>query len=205
MLEAAETRGGFPIGTGFDLGRRLTGCEAFLMALLRRRAQGLMLHETIEDLLQGIYAQALSVAHRFEYQGEPQFLSWISRVALQHVANRARYWKVRRREAAGILRLRDRPVLSESTGSRFDPPASGAGASTLAMAREEILIATKILGLLLPRDRRILGLAGAGASTGEIAEALGISHDAAEQARRRALERFGRVARLLGVARPAAR
>lgn len=197
MVEAAETGGA--VDPACSLEDLLTRSEAFLSSFLRRRAQGLLLHETMEDLLQGIYAHALSVADRFEYRGEPEFRAWLGRVALQHLANRGSYWKARRRDAAQILRLDARRQGSGSTGPPLERSAAGAGPATLAILREEVLICSRAISLLLPRDQRIMGLVAADCSIDEIARDLGISQDAAQQARYRSLSRFRKVARMLGL------
>jgi RNA polymerase sigma factor (sigma-70 family) len=176
--------------------------EAFLRGFVARSATGLLLHETVEDLVQGVFTHALGVAGRFEYRGPAAFRGWLERVARQHTVNRHRYWKARRREAGALLRQRAvglRPAASSASASALHPAAPGAGPSTLASRREELRILARAVDLLLPRDQVILRSVGEGERLEELAFRLGVTYTAAQRARRRAIERLERICRLLGL------
>ena len=55
----------------------------------------------------------------------------------------------------------------------------------------------KALAVLLPRDQQLVRWSSEGLDSGAMAERLGISRDAADRARLRALERFRKAHRLL--------
>lgn len=170
-------------------------------ALLRwtnKNARGLLKRESADDVVQGIQLRALKQEAQFTYRGEKEFLAWVFLVAKQHVADRHDYWSALRREAGKMLRV----TASDAKASRasiagINPAAEGIGPGTYASRREMMEIAARALDVMLPRDREIIQLVGQGRSNDEIAEALAVGYDAAEQAKRRALERFKKTVELL--------
>ena len=80
--------------------------------------------------------------------------------------------------------------------SSIDPAASVTGPVTFAQRREMMQIAIKAIQTLQQRDRQIVRL-GPEADIVEIADQLGLSHEAAQKARHRALLRFEKSFRVL--------
>jgi DNA-directed RNA polymerase specialized sigma24 family protein len=78
-----------------------------------------------------------------------------------------------------------------------EPAATATGPTTFASRREQLVLATKALDLLLPRDRDLVKWSGEGLSTEEQARRLDLSAEAAGRARRRALDRFRKAFRLV--------
>jgi RNA polymerase sigma factor (sigma-70 family) len=166
-----------------------------LEGIVHRWAGAVRRFEDSSDIVQGVCAQALSHDHGFTYQGERAFLAWMEKLARNFVANRRRYWKSLKRDGGRMLRISGGD-LSEG-GPGIDPQAPGTEPSTFAERREQYILAAKAISLLLPRDQQIIAWFGEGLSIGETAARLDISHDAAERARLRAVERFRKVAGLL--------
>jgi len=173
---------------GPDLSELLIRHRDDLERFLLREAAGLLRHEGVDDLVQGVHLRALGVEEHFTWQGDAAFLGWIRKVARQHVADRNAYWRALKRSAGHLLR-----VSTGSDGSRtsgIDPAASMTGPVTFADRRESLSTAMRALDTLRPRDREIIQLVSRDVSLAEIAETLDLSYDAAQQARARALERF---------------
>lgn len=177
-----------------ELRDRLMRAMPSLRRFLSERARRLVALESIEDLLQGLIAHVLEVEGRFQYRGEEEFLGWLRKVAKQHIANRARYWRVRKNVVRRLLR---EPSSSEP-GGRLEPILDRMGPVTLALLKEEVLLLTKTLSLLLPRDQKILACVAQGGTLEDVAELLAVGHEAAKKARQRALGRLQELARTLG-------
>ena len=172
------------------LGELLERHRDALRRLVERRGKGLLSFESPDDLVQGIHLRALEVADRFAYRGEREFLGWIARLARQHFADRHEYWSALKRNPRGLLRLSS---LASTLGARprpGAPPSPTPGPATLASRREEVDLALRAIGLLLPRDQMLVRWIGEDLPIAEVASRLGISPDAAERARRRAVERL---------------
>jgi RNA polymerase sigma factor (sigma-70 family) len=185
-----------------DLADLLAAHRDALRRFVEREGSGLLGRETVEDLVQGIHLQAIRVARRFEYRGEAEFLAWLRKVARQHIADRARYWRAMRRDAGNLLRVT--AALSRSDGGRsraVEIAATGTGPRTSAERRELIELATRALPALFPRDRDLVAWIAEDLPIEEMARRLGVSYGAAKQARRRAIERFRTVLKALARAR----
>lgn len=175
--------------------------ETHRSALLRwvaKNAQGLLKKESAEDVVQGIQLRALKQQSQFDYRGEKEFLAWIFLVSQQHVSDRHDYWSALRREAGRMLRVTASD--GHATGASVagvNPTAGGVGPGTYASRREMMEIAARALDLMLPRDRKIIQWVGLGRTNQDLAEALAVGYDAAEQAKRRALERFRKTVELI--------
>lgn len=170
------------------LSKLLDGHRAQLLRHVERSAQGLLRHESGEDVVQGIHLRALRQAGQFEYRSDREFWAWLMLVARQYVGDRHDYWTALRRQGGRMLRV-TASAASESGGG-VDPAALLAGASTFASRREMMEIAARAIALMLPRDQELVKSVARGDSIEEMAAALGIQYDAAEQAKRRALDRF---------------
>ncbi len=146
-------------------------------------------YESPEDLAQGVHLHALQQEHRFDYQGERQFVAWVLRLARQHLRDRIAHWKALKRDAGPVLRI----TYTEATRAGVNPPAQITGPITNASRKEQLHLATLAMDGLPPRDREIVRLMTAGADIEGISRQLKISSSAAQRARLRALERFRKI------------
>lgn len=156
---------------------------------------GVLRYETADDLAQQVSLELLRRGGTFEYQGAPEFLAFLSRVAKRHLSNRRKYWKARKRDAGALLRISTAESGQTSLGG-VNPAASQTGPSTFAMRRERYELAMRCIPVLSARDQAIIEKIGDGCGIDELAEHLGVSRDAAVQARLRALKRFEKVLEL---------
>ena len=166
-----------------------------LLRFVERRAGSLLRFETTEDLLQGIHLRALEHKAGFAFQGREPFLKWLHTVARNYIGARRAHWNALKRRPAGLFRLTRN--AGSDPGAVAEPPGTATGPSTFADRREQLTIAVKALAVLLPRDQQLVRWSSEGLDSGAMAERLGISRDAADRARLRALERFRKAHRLL--------
>ena len=157
--------------------------RADLLAYVERHSGRLLRYESSDDLLQGIHVRAIEHGETFRFRGREPFLAWIHAVARSHLADRHSYWSALRRRPAGLVRL------GTATGDA-DPVATSTGPSTFASRREQIEIAVRALALLLPRDRDLVRWTSDSVPPQVQATRLGVTRDAADRARGRALGRF---------------
>lgn len=167
-----------------------------LLRRVRARGRGLLRYETAEDLAQGVRLRVLQAASGFEYQGEDAFVGWLTRLIQAHVADRHDYWVAARRNAGAVVRITQVARRSRITAG-VDPAANMTGPMTIAERRDLLDIAAQAVDVLLPRDQQIVGMLREDLSIREMAARLGISYEAAERARLRAIERFRRAYELL--------
>lgn len=160
-----------------------------IVRMARHHGGGLLRYESAEDLAQGVQMNALKAAEHFEYQGTNPFLGWIRQLVRQHVARRHEYWSAQKRDAGAMLRVSSGDH-SETGASGYHPPADLTGPATFADRREQLLLAMKALEILSEKDQQIVRWVRENRPTAEIAEDLGVSLQAAEKARTRAMERF---------------
>jgi hypothetical protein len=113
--------------------------------------------------------------HRLEARARPQ----------------ADNFKYRDDSSGRMLRLTDSG--SGSRRGRAEPSSSRTGPATFANRLEQLVIATRALALLMPRDRDIMNCS----PIEEQAARLGLSYDSAAKARLRALERFRKTFELM--------
>jgi len=161
-----------------------------ILALVRAEAKGLLRYESADDLVQGIQLRAIERGGTFEYRSEAEFLAWLRRTARSHLADRRNHWGALKRRSGRLLRYTAGAAATADPAAVPEPAADGTGPSTFAARREQVVLATKALDLLLPRDRDLVRLAADGLGTSEQAERLGLSVEAAGRARRRAFDRF---------------
>jgi hypothetical protein len=182
--------------TGVRLGDLLERESAQIAALVRRRAGPALLRmEAVEDLVQGICAQALESQSSLDWRGEASFRRWLEILALQHLTARRRHWAALRRGGGQFLR---RNGDGESTrGVLGALAASGSGPSTFAARRESVEIAAKAISLLPDADREWIASWLADEPLDAAARSRGQSYDAAQRARSRALERLKSVFELV--------
>lgn len=153
-------------------------------------ASWLRRYEGSEDFAQGVHLHAIRHADRFEYQGEPQFVAWIRKLAHQHLADRVAHWKALKRDAGPMLRI----TMADSTrGAGVDPAAELTGPVTWASRQEQLRLAARAMDGLPPRDRELVRLMTHGAGIDTVAQRLELSASAAQRARLRAMDRFRKI------------
>ncbi len=162
-----------------DLGSLLAAHSADLLAFLRKNGKRLLDHETEEDLLQGVRLRALESAGDFRYDGREAFFAWLHALARSYLADREKHWSALRRNPGALLRL-----------TAADPASTATGPSTRASRKEQLKLALEALATLFPKDRDLVRWSSEDVPLEEQATRLGVSYDAAKQARLRALERF---------------
>lgn len=178
------------------LTRLLLQHQSAIAAHLRREGAGLLRYESVSDLEQGVRLHAIRVASEFEYQSDGAFIRWIEKVARQHLTDRHRYWRAKKRDAGCLLRLTASDA-TESQGGAREPAGPGATPVTLAERKEQLALAARAVALLLPRDQEIVGCVARGLSIREISEELEIGYEATERARLRTLDRFRKAYRVV--------
>jgi RNA polymerase sigma factor (sigma-70 family) len=162
-----------------DFGSLLAAHSADLLLFLRKHGKRLLDHETEEDLLQGVRLRALESAGDFRYEGQEAFFAWLHALARSYLADREKHWSALRRNPGALLRL-----------TAADPASTATGPSTRASRKEQLKLALEALATLLPKDRDLVRWSSEDVPLEEQAARLGVSYDAAKQARLRALERF---------------
>lgn len=190
MIRPAEPPEGRPPGPA-ELARLLRAHEAVVAAIVRSEAGVTLLRfDSVEDLVQGTLHEAVRSAESLEWRGEAAFVSWLCTIARRHLGSRRDYWFAGKRFHGNLLRL----TLS---GSAASPAGSRPGPATFAFRREQLVLARKAVALLMDRDQKLVTWAAEGVSASEMATRLGISPDAAEKARERALDRLRKAFDLL--------
>jgi RNA polymerase sigma factor (sigma-70 family) len=172
--------------------------------IVRHEARGLLRYETEEDLVQGIHLRALERAAGFRWEGEAPFFAWLRKTAESFLSDRRSYWYALKRRSGRVLRLAQSTdgTGETGTGAAAEPASTSTGPSTFAARREGILLVTRVLDALLPRDRDLVRWTAEGTPLEEQARRLGIAYEAAGKARQRALKRF-RKAYALATGEPA--
>jgi RNA polymerase sigma factor (sigma-70 family) len=161
-----------------------------IRSFVARRGRDLIDREDLDDLVQGVVVAALRSAPSFRYRGPGQLVAWLYLIAGRYLSERRRFWAARRRKGMRPLRITSSGSSTVASGARVNPPATGPGPSTVAGRREEIDSVLKAIAALSARDQEVLRLWKEGFDTQEMSHYLGISRDAAERARSRALERL---------------
>jgi len=169
-----------------NLEELLTRHRETLVRYFRRHGAYLRRYEASEDLAQGVHLHAVKHQDQFAYQGEPQFVSWLLRLAHQHLADRVAHWKALKRDAGPMMRI-------SFSGAGVEPAGSLTGPLTYASRKEQLRLATLAMDGLPPRDREIVRLMTDGAGIETVAERLAVSEAAAQRARLRAMDRFRKI------------
>jgi DNA-directed RNA polymerase specialized sigma24 family protein len=177
-----------------DLQTMLAQHRGRLYALVQQRAGAPLLRfETADDLVQGIQHEALRSQAQFRWQGEEAFGGWLKSIALRYLSGRRDYWFALKRNSGALLRLTWGLENGRATPGALPAQAltdTRTGPLTFAFKREQMVLATRALNLLMPRDREIVQWCTEGVALEEQAARLGIAREAAERARSRALERL---------------
>lgn len=177
------------------LARLLEDHRAALLAYVRRHAGTLLRHETAEDLAQHACVKALEHERTFRYEGDEAFRGWLYAVARSSLGERRDYWQAQRRRPERLLHLTS--ADTPTPGAAREPAVRKTGPGTAASRKEQIALAAKALSLLLPRDAQLIRWTAEDLPLAEQARKLGISYDAVEKARQRALERYRQAFALL--------
>jgi RNA polymerase sigma factor (sigma-70 family) len=186
-----------------DLAALLLAHRETIASVIRAEAGTVLLRfESVDDLAQGVGQEAVRGLDAFRWQGEAAFVAWLRQIARRHLANRRDYWFACKRNPGAILRLTFTGAGGQPVDRR-ELADTSTGPATFAFRREQLVIVTKAMAMLLPRDRDLVTWTTDGASASEIASRLGVSLDAAEKARSRAVERLRKAFALLS--RPAVR
>ncbi len=169
-----------------------------LLAFAQREAGiPLLRFESADDLVQGIHQEALGSADRFEWRSEKEFLGWVFTIARHCLSARRAHWFALKRNCGKLLRLTWGHPGADASSYRLDPADTATGPATFADRRELLVLATKAIAMLLPRDRDIVRWTTEGMGVQEQAARLGLSYDAASRAQSRALERLRKAYRLV--------
>lgn len=180
------------------LAHRLDAHRGRLIGYCRQHGGRLLRYETADDLAQGVQLAAVQRAARFELRTEGEFEAWLYTVARGFLANRSAYWSAQKRRSGRLLRITSSPdARLAGDGVVREPALAATGPSTFAARREQIVLATKALSLLLARDQQLVRWYSEDVPLTEQAELLGLGYDALRAAQRRALERFRRSFRLV--------
>ena len=171
--------------------------RADLVRFAQRHGGSALRFESAEDLVQGIHVRAIAAADTFEYRGERPFLAWLHTLARAHIADRSDHWAAAKRDAGSLLRLTDDPGRTADPRAVAAPAARRPGPATAAAESDDIRHALDALALLSARDRELVRWESEGVSIDEQAARLGLSYEAAQRARLRALERFRKTFRAL--------
>ncbi|CAG1007558.1 hypothetical protein PHYC_03448 [Phycisphaerales bacterium] len=143
----------------------------------------LLRFDSLDDLHQGVMQEAIAAGPAFEWRGQEAFLGWLATITRRHLSARRDYWFACKRNPGAVLRL-----TRTTFGGGIADQASGP--STFANRREQIVLITKAMAMLLPRDRDVVAWSSAGVDLDQIATWLGVTRDAAEKCRTRAMERL---------------
>jgi RNA polymerase sigma factor (sigma-70 family) len=177
------------------LARLLEDHRAALLSYVRRHAGALLRREAAEDLAQLVCVKVLEHGSTFRYEGDEAFRGWLYALARSCLGDRRDHWKAHRRRPDRLLHLTS--ADTPRPGAAGEPPAKRTGPGTAASRKEQIALAAKALSLLLPRDAQLVRWTAEDLPLAEQAEKLGISYDAVERARLRALERYRQAFALL--------
>jgi len=179
-----------PGGDG-ALARLLTEEREELLAFVRRRAGRTTLRmETAEDLVQGVTAHVLERAERAAGLDESARRAWLFRVADNFLKDRRDHWSSLKRLGSRVLRMSFADGDTRDLEPVRELASSVTGPSTFAVRREQLELAAVAMDMLLPRDRDLMGGLCNGLSVREEAERFGLTLNAAERARERAVQRF---------------
>jgi RNA polymerase sigma factor (sigma-70 family) len=169
--------------------------RAALLAYVRRHGGALLRKETAEDLAQHVCVRVLEHERTFRYEGDEPFRGWLYALARSALGERRDYWQAKRRRPERLLHLTS--ADASTPGAVREPAGRKTGPGTAASRKEQIALAAKALSLLLPRDAQLVKWTAEDLPLAEQAKGLGISYDAVEKARSRALERYRQAFALL--------
>lgn len=136
----------------------------------------------VDDLLQDTVVKALEYAPKFAGD-QAQFRALLLRIGLNLAITAARHMRAGKRDAR-----KSAPLPSTTTPGSARPVDTVTRPESKARSNEERRLVMEAMRQLSASHREVLELHFAGLTDGQIAERLGISGDAAESRRRRAME-----------------
>ncbi len=176
-------------GTRSRLETAILTARPELLRYFARQAGPLLLRfEAAEDLVQGLMSELLARRPKLPEAAE-EVRAWLFGAARNYTSSRRRHWTTAKRGAGRVLRLAA-STDTATLGSLIDPAASQTGPSTIALKREQLVLAARAISLLLPKDRQLVEWASEGLANAVIGERLGVTPSAAARAKARALERL---------------
>ncbi len=153
-----------------------------LMAFLRMKAGGLLTaKESVSDLAQSVCREVLQDMRLLEWRGEEAFRAWLFLQATRKIADRYRYYRQERRDAAREQHMVSTPASSsdEEAETMLRCYASICTPSRHASAREELQRVESALASLPAAQRDAVALSRLmGLSYAEIAGRLDVSESA---------------------------
>jgi RNA polymerase sigma factor (sigma-70 family) len=181
-----------------SLGDLLVAHRGDLHAHVLRHGGRLLRHESADDLVQAIHLRVLDQRASFEWRGRDSFLAFLRTIARSHLADRHAYWSALRRRPARLVRLVHASDGTQDPLAAAEPASTATGPSTFASRREQVDLALRALSLLPERDRDLVRWGLDGVPGEEQAQRLGISVEAADRARRRAVLRLRKTHAVIG-------
>lgn len=166
-----------------------------LPGLVRRYGGDLLRFESVHDLMQEIELHLLKNEQGFVYRGDAQFVGFLSTVAERVIINRRKFWHARRRDVRNVLRITNGHQSDEFRG--VEPAAPFPTPSSIVGQREVYLRILRATGLLLEKDRQMIGWVSEGYTIAETADLLECNYDAAAKARYRAISRLKKAYKLV--------
>ena len=173
-----------------DLESLLVQHDTTLLVFLGHEASGLLRFESLEDLAQGVHLRALGRRDSFHFLGEQPFLAWLRAIARHHIADRHEHWSAIKRHSGKVVRYTLSGSHTDDSWGALLPADSRSGPGTFASRRELLILVSRALGLLPPRDRDLVRWMSEGVAIEAQASQLNISYAAAQRAGLRAVERL---------------
>ncbi len=163
--------------------------EPRLLAFLRTRmGPGLRACESAHDLLQDILFDLSRGVASFEYRSEPEFRGWLYTLAMRRIHDRARHHLRQKRGGGAARHHADSEALEELMMEGFSSVLSP---GRVLQRKEDLARLQEAFAQLSTDDREILSLAFfCGMTSGQIAEKLGVSEEAARKRKNRAKARL---------------
>lgn len=167
------------------LGEHLPGLRGFVRL---HAGRALRAREESSDLVQSVCREILQHRERFQYPGKEGFRRWLYTTAMRKIANRAEYWRARKREAAREVPLQQ----SASDGNQLLAcyRSFGTPSGEIAAAEEVTRIETAFDELPEHYREVILLSKIAGLSHAEVAEQTGRTEGAVSMLLFRALAKL---------------
>lgn len=166
---------------------RLVAQESALRGFVTRRSGSLLHFEDLDDLVQSILLKALDRVAGATFDSDAQLRAWLFTLAANLLEDRREHWRAVKRGAARVMRL----TLSEAP--RFGvalPAMEQSGPATRAARRELLVLTSRALEALPPRDRELIQWRSDGVPVEDQAQRLAVTYAAAQRAGLRAFERF---------------
>jgi RNA polymerase sigma factor (sigma-70 family) len=151
------------------------------------RTSPLRRHFETSDLVASVYGDVWGHIADLEFETRHQFKALFEQRLHWKASDKARRLSSQRRREDRRVPQRPEELLDLKTGdAEHDPHAR-------SVQREESRRVVLAMVHLKPRDRELIGLRMNGASIHEIAEAVGLSYEAAQKALRRAIDHLARL------------